>query len=101
MCYHINKNADKELHFCNCNDCAIENVIWTNYIKTFNTDKPVSYYINITNVITNRLLRNVHDINVYDIIDAYKLEQMTKITNKSTTYHNKTSQRGNKGNVYT
>ena len=100
MCYHTNINADKELHFCNCNDCAIENVIWDNYIKTFNTDNPVSHYINITNVITNRTLRNVHDINVYDIIDANKLEQMTKKTNKSTFYQNKTSQRGNKGNVY-
>ena len=100
MCYHTNINADKNLHFCNCNDCAIENVIWTNYIKTFNTNKPVSYYINITNVITHRPLSKIHDINVYDVIDADKLEKMSKITNQSTSYQNKISQKGNKGNIY-
>ena len=29
--YHHNPNADPKIHFCNCNDCALENKIWTDY----------------------------------------------------------------------
>lgn len=31
--HHANPNADRELGFCHCNDCALENVILSDYIK--------------------------------------------------------------------
>ena len=100
MCYHTNKNANKSLHFCNCNDCAIENTIWTDYMKKYKSQHDLEHYIKITNIVTHRPLSKVHDINVYDIIDEDKLEQMSNVNNKSTMYTNKGTQRGNKGNIY-
>lgn len=100
MCYHINENADRHMHFCNCNDCAIENIIWTDYIKKYKPSNDIKFYINITNRITHRPLYRSHNNNVYDIIDYDKLLEMSKKENKSTQYTNKASQRGNKGNIY-
>jgi hypothetical protein len=97
MCYHTNENADKHMHFCNCNDCAIENVIWSEYIKKRKAPQDIKFYINITNRITHRPLHKSHNINVYDIINYGKLLDMSKTENRSTTYTNKSSQRGNKG----
>ncbi len=37
-CYghHKNPNADKKLGFDHCNDCALENLLWSNYIEKYN-----------------------------------------------------------------
>lgn len=100
ICYHKNTNANKILHFCNCNDCAIENTIWVEYIKKFKCKNNIKYYINMTNNITHRPLSKVHNINTYDIIDTAKLKEMSNTENKSTTYKTNVDQKGNKGNIY-
>jgi hypothetical protein len=94
--YHYNKNADRSLHFCNCNDCAIENTIWEEYMKN-NKKMPqdIAYYIKMANKLTRRDLSKVHDINVYEPLNADTLEQMMSITNKSTAYDATKFQRGN------
>ena len=86
MCYHNNSNANESLHFCNCNDCAIENVIWTNYTQKYKNSCNVNNLIQITNNITKRPLYKVHNNNIYDVIDTQKLEQMSKVVNKSTHF---------------
>jgi hypothetical protein len=97
MCYHMNPNASKELHFCNCNDCAIENNIWETYTKKIKSSDGIIHYIKISDKITSRPLSKVHTINVYDTIDYNKLKEMADTENRSTKYQNKSSQRGNKG----
>ena len=39
LCYHENINADKVAGFCHCNDCALENIIWSDYIKKYGGGK--------------------------------------------------------------
>jgi len=99
--YHKNSNADKELNFCNCNDCAIENTIWVNYfkLKIKQTIAPnIKEAIIITGNVTQRPLTKVHTNNVWGPIknlNQYK-EMYTKV-NKSTHYHNNGSQKGELG----
>jgi len=67
LCFHINDNADVHKHFCHCNDCALENKIWEEYIstlpeaitKTALKKKVIDYVIHL-NIITNRSLRHSH-----------------------------------------
>jgi hypothetical protein len=99
MCYHINNNANKNSHFCNCNDCAIENSIWVEYIDKINQTNSVDHYITMTNRVTYRPLYKIHNNTLYDIIDDDKLEQMSRLHNNSTMYKPNSTQKGNKGNV--
>jgi hypothetical protein len=93
--FHINKNTNKKMHFCNCNDCAIENIIWVNYIKKTKSGQTVYDYINIANIITKRKLTHVHDINIYTPLTYKLLKKMMNITNKSTKYNHLIVQKGN------
>lgn len=40
--YHENVNADPEIGFDHCNDCALENLIWTEYLNAKNIADTVS-----------------------------------------------------------
>ncbi len=35
---YLNPNRDRGINFCNCNDCALENYIWENYLKKYDTN---------------------------------------------------------------
>jgi hypothetical protein len=98
--YHENKFANKELHFCNCNDCAIESTIWNDYLvnivkKKNVTLKDVIYYINLTNKITSRNLKDKHNQTIYAPLNEKTLISLLNIHNLSTEYGNKI----NKGNT--
>jgi hypothetical protein len=58
---HVNNNANKQYNFCYCNDCALENLIWTNYFKKYNVISNIYDAINTVNKITYRPLTKVHD----------------------------------------
>lgn len=99
--YHKNSNADKELNFCNCNDCAIENTIWVNYfkLKIKQTIAPtIKDAVIIAGKVTQRPLTRVHTNNVWGPIKNLKQykEMYTKV-NKSTYYNNTGSQKGERG----
>lgn len=98
--YHENKYADKELHFCNCNDCAIESVIWQAYInklpKATRDQHDVKYYVNMSNISTSRLLSDKHTQNIYNVLNIDTLDKIINIKNKSTEY-GKAVNRGNTG----
>ena len=69
---HSNNNADKSLHFCYCNDCALENKILTEYNKN-----NVKNMVKQINIITGRHLSVHHKIpiwkNVSEDIDLFTL----------------------------
>ena len=102
--YHENKYTNESLHFCNCNDCAIESTIWQNYInniakknKNFGKEMHnIKYYINLTNNISSRPLHIKHNQTIYNALTADKLNELLNIKNMSTQYGNKIN-RGNTG----
>ena len=67
LCYHKNSNYDESLHFCYCNDCALENKIWDEYIAL-----PNNQYISIKDliiklgIITYRPLNKSHNTPLFD-----------------------------------
>lgn len=66
--FHSNNNANKKLHFCHCNDCALENVIWKEYSGDI-----------IDNIIqlgkrTYRPLYKVHNNNIFSFINVNILD---------------------------
>jgi len=60
LCYHINNNSNEEYHFCHCNDCALENNIWENYINKYAKNKNVIDFVIKLGEITRRPLNKVH-----------------------------------------
>ena len=98
---HINENTDKSIGLCTCGDCALENLIWTNYIKLnigyLNT---VKSSINITNIITNRSLLNVHKNVIWENmsknIDLLKImvDKNINLKKKKFVFKNQKGQKG-------
>jgi len=99
--YHTNPNSNKKLGFCHCNDCALENFIWTNYISS--SDNPLSNnvldYVKITNKITNRPLSRVHKYQIYEYYTIDSLSQLIpRLKEDKKKYKSKTSYSNKKGN---
>lgn len=99
FCFHINENADKNLHFCNCNDCSIENNIWKEYIKKIDKTQTIYNLIHITDTITHRPLKKIHNNMTFNTLTTSIYKEMFNTTNNSTKYESKKTERGNKGAV--
>lgn len=52
--HYINPNANLEIGFCNCNDCAVENYIWTQYLSKYETGFTVHDLVLILGQYVNR-----------------------------------------------
>jgi hypothetical protein len=75
---HFNNNASKYDNFCYCNDCALENNIWENYLKlNNNVIKTVLDAVKITNKITNRPLYKVHKGTVWQPLNNFGILDKT------------------------
>lgn len=61
--FHENNNSSKKLHFCHCNDCAIENNIWENYTKKYGGN--VHKLVKLANQATHRPLHKIHKRNIF------------------------------------
>ena len=62
-CYvkHQNDNADRSLGFDHCNDCALENYIWKQYIEKYRSTLNVKNLVKKLSAVTKRtLLREDH-----------------------------------------
>jgi hypothetical protein len=104
--YHTNVHANKKIHLCNCNDCAIESTIWDNYINLIYLNQPkrqiqaqksrVEYYIKLTNILTSRSLVDKHNNTIYEPLTLEILKDMLNKKNNSTAYGHKVN-RGNTG----
>lgn len=69
-CYviHRNENANPHIGFDHCNDCALENVLWLNYIRKYNKDDRVEKFVDKLSQITHRnLFRDSHGYLFRDI----------------------------------
>jgi hypothetical protein len=103
--FHVNKFANKELHFCHCNDCAIESIIWQNYIKNignknknFGKSNDIIYYIKLTDRITSRPLSIKHTQTIFEPMSYDILKSLLNRKNYSTLYVT-TKYDTNKGNT--
>ena len=65
LCYHTNKNSNESLHFCHCNDCALENKIWEDYINLIKKGDINNFIIQLNNI-THRPLNKVHNSFIYE-----------------------------------
>ena len=82
LTYHTNKNSSKKYNFCHCNDCALENNIWENYIKKYNIKgKKVIEYVTHLSKITFRSLNRVHKNTIFTIPTTYTLNKFLKQEN--------------------
>jgi len=99
--FHENKNSNKLLHFCKCNDCSIENNIWTNYLKlNIKQDiiESVLDAVKLTGIVTNRPLEKVHTNTIWQPLkDLTEFKKMYNIMNKGSEYRKNFAQKGNKG----
>lgn len=98
-CYHYNDNVSKKLSFCNCNDCALENVIWKDYIITNKIkDKSVHDFVKELDIITARPLSKVHKFNVYKPNDTAFIKYVyNKLKDYKPKYNLYGKQKGNTG----
>lgn len=58
FCHHFNDNADADLGFDNCNDCALENLLWKNYITAY--PAIAAHMNNNVRLFVAKLSRNTH-----------------------------------------
>lgn len=82
--HHYNNNANQRIGFDHCNDCAIENHIWNEYVK-FRRDflklpaKPVLDYVkSLSQIIYRNLFREPHGFSFNRKMFAAKLETWRK-----------------------
>lgn len=62
---HTNQNSNKKIGLCLCNDCAIENTIWMDYIAISGNKKPVSYFISMMDELSRQPLWRRHEHQIY------------------------------------
>lgn len=92
---HHNPNSSMKLCFCKCNDCGIENRIWSDYVSQINDDHSVLYHVKNMDVITGRPLCKMHKNTIYSRITQRKID---KIINNINLDYGKTTVKYNKGN---
>lgn len=71
LCYHKNKNSNKKLKFCNCNDCSIENRIYEDYKRYIDKKSNIFNVFNILNKVTHRSLNKAHNFTLFEVL-SYK-----------------------------
>lgn len=95
---HHNENTNKQLHFCNCNDCSLENKIWEDY--GYN-GKEIFSAVKHLGEITNRQLSKVHKFDYYKLFGKEDIKKRMDLYNKLGVkkVSNYGFQRGNLGKV--
>jgi hypothetical protein len=74
LIHHVNPNADSQLGFDHCNDCSLENLLWTNYINRYKSPLKVRDLVIKLSKITFRGLRRDYHGDFY----TQSLEQKKK-----------------------
>jgi len=79
LCFHTNPNANKAINLCHCNDCALENKIWADYIKhTKDCKKKVIDLLLNLGKITFRPLTKSHFNTLYKKLDCNTFVKFVK-----------------------
>jgi hypothetical protein len=93
--YHNNPNVNRQLGFCNCGDCALENKIWTDYGFS---PKEIIRAVEHLGILLKRPLRSFHKYHVFEKQDKqslrYILQNWEPKKKKTDRYKN---QKGNAG----
>jgi hypothetical protein len=93
--YHKNPNVNRQLGFCNCGDCALENKIWTDYGFS---PKEIIRAVEHLGILLKRPLRSFHKYMVFEKHDKqslqYILQNWEPKKKKTDRYKN---QKGNAG----
>lgn len=98
FCYHENKNANKSINFCNCNDCAIENKIYEDYNKyvgEFNFDDIFS----TINKVTSRPLTKHHTYPLFKTLNLGELHKLIEYYYNTIQFKVKHKQKKQIGNL--
>lgn len=69
--FHDNPNSNKKINFCHCNDCALENMIWTEY--GLSGDK-VHTMVTHLGMITSRPLHKSHRYPVFSVLTLPQMD---------------------------
>lgn len=97
---HENANASSYIGFCHCNDCALENNIWEEYISKYRSHKTVLNYVKLVDRFTNRPLFRQHLLRIFEYIDTPEkiLKWITNIKKSKLKKNlNFGNQKGNQG----
>lgn len=97
---HYNPNYSKDYNFCFCNDCALENNIWENYLRLNNNIiNTVIEAVKITDKITNRALFNVHKGTIWQPLNNFGILNKIYQNSLHSNYkrHNFGNQKGESG----
>jgi hypothetical protein len=73
--FHYNPNSNKDINFCHCNDCALENKIWTDY--GYNK-KQIHSVVQKLGTITGRPLSRSHSYPLYEKLNNKQILNRVK-----------------------
>lgn len=106
MCKHKNPNMSRKIGFCYCNDCALENKIWTDYHRPTGGNirtKIHNSVVHLGHITSGRLLSLIHTVNLFDHMTAKDFMIFVKEDEKTTSKYRyifkpkKKSSRGDAG----
>ena len=81
--FHENSNAKKEIGFCHCNDCAIENTIWSNYCNKNPTANVFELINQLSNVLNIKLIDRARRFGHGHLFPDLTIEQFVKNVSES------------------
>jgi hypothetical protein len=82
---HLNPNSNKKIGFCLCNDCAIENTIWVDYITVSNNKKPVSFFIGMMDELSRQPLVRRHEHQIYSPLSDNDMTRLMSFAEQAST----------------
>lgn len=95
---HYNPNASRKFHFCTCNDCAIENDIWSDYKEKIDPhNRNVLEHVISMGKITGRPLRRMHQSTIYGKITQRRINEIIQDIKDPVNVIIQKRQTGNRG----
>ena len=94
LVYHNNPNSSKKLGFCHCNDCALENKIWTDY--GYNK-KQVHNAVHNLGKVSNHLLSRQHRYKIWAPLTENTMVRLIKSYRRPKLKRAYGKQKGNSG----
>jgi hypothetical protein len=92
--HHKNPNASKQLNFCHCNDCSLENKIWKDY--GYNKKQIYTVVKHIGNIL-NRPLKRSHKFTIFEPFIPNEMVKRIFLWKDPYRKRNFGNQKGNKG----
>jgi hypothetical protein len=90
--FHLNQFADRALHFCHCNDCSLESVIWQSYMSCAVAESKAHFqvvdFVRFADAVTQKPLQNRHYLTVWNASHDFDqfISEISLLMNKSSSY---------------